>query len=172
MKKIGVIIISVLLSVLLIFVTFDGVMSTEKQKKPVQTTKPQATITKEPEAIKTEGVLPTNTPEADSSEKENTTSIEYPNGLEEVDINSIPYTNKYITDDVRVSSKNVYTDGGQLYYQITFTTVDTSKKEETFKYFVSYSTYNSYALGDMLSIEYEHFGGRIISVNAIKKLSK
>lgn len=194
MKKIGVVILAILLTILLLIATINDVSCSRKKsnnssisetsktnviinekqlenseiiKDPIVDV-PIATVSPTP----TITVIVTPTIVLDSPSND---TVVVPKEIErknyvEVDINTIPYSNEYNTVKTKLTARKTFTDGVQIFYVLVLTPIEKIKSLEAFNYYVSYETFNSCTLGSTFMVEYELFDNNILSINNLKKL--
>lgn len=170
MKKIGIIVISALVTLLLLVVTIGNSISNRGSKTQQANTSVNTEVnrsTPRKESVKTEVPV---TPRSEMSNIDSgTMSSDSPNiiDMEEVNIDSVPYTNKYETGYATVLRKESYMSNKQLYHSVVFS-LETENNIEV-NYFMGYSSYNSIEVGDRMLLEYEKFSNGFISIVSISK---
>lgn len=201
MKKIGAIIVGVLLALLLLIVTVSDLINTDNKKyKPENqqedlegikeeiTKKPTKTPQKEVDSVELiqdedEKIYEEEKEQAEEADIDTVSNISPTPKSEtdivvervikkreyiEVDINTIPYTNEKTEIECVVSAKNVFSNGKQLLYDIVLKPKDIENYKDEISYYVSYSSYNNFTLGEVCLLEIEVFENNIISVNTLK----
>lgn len=174
-----------LLAVLLIVVSINSVSKTKKktptnvvqssQSQQVQNgqiqnnqaaTDQMQQITQTQEAITTEPTEIPATPKAEIGDldKGNSLSEEEVITMNELDLSTVPYQNKYITESCTITNKKAYFSANQIYYSLKIHLKEVNK---TIDYYVGYSTYNALEVNDKITVEYESFDNGIVSITSI-----
>lgn len=179
MKKVGAIIIGILLGVLLLVVSLSSVATNKSKKSEVrQSTKQEQTTQQKKQKKKkkesTTESTPVSTTEVVTTEKAEINIVEKSDTendvvMKEVDINTIPYSNELHKTEAIVSKKHVYIKGDDLFYCVELNPTKEGCDVDCFTYYVSYSSYNSLSLGDICVVEYENIGGGLVSIYSLAK---
>lgn len=180
MKKVGIIIIGLLLAVLLMIVSVNSVGGTKSGTQntnvvqsstntQVQNSTQVIQVTATPEVTSEPTAEPTEEPAEPKAEigeldKGTAMSEEEVITMTELNLDTVPYKNKYTTESCTITDKKAYFSANQIYYSLK---IHLKEANKTIDYYVGYSTYNALELNDKITVEYESFDNGIVSITSI-----
>lgn len=185
MKKVGIIIISALLALLLIVVSVNSLSKSSKKGSTQPTNVVQSSQTQQNSHVQSNQVQNNNTQNSNTQASANITATEIPATpkaevgdldkgaslseeevitMTELNLDTVPYKNKYITESCSISDKKAYFSDNQIYYSVK---IYLKEVDKTIDYYVGYSTYNALKVNDKITVEYESFDNGIVSITSI-----
>lgn len=172
MKKIGIIIMGVLLAILLFVVSIKSIGGSIKNNKSNSNSVSSTQIVQEnKKVVKSTEQAPVVTPivtakaEIEGADKGTTMSEEEILTMKELDLSTVPYSNKYSTESCTIVDKKAYYSENQIFYSLKIFIKSINKNLD---YYVGYSTYNAFKVNAKVTVEYEKFDNGIVSITSIK----
>lgn len=172
MKKIGIIIMGVLLAVLLFVVSIKSIGGSIKNNRSNNNISSTQTAQENKKVVKSTEQTPVATPiatakaEIEDADKGTVISEEEIITMKELDLSTVPYSNKYSTELCTILDKKAYYSENQIFYSLKIFIKSIGKNLD---YYVGYSTYNAFKVNDKVIVEYEKFDNGIVSITSIKQ---